>query len=156
MSVGDSGYVTINSVQIPYTIANHPSYFYNAIDDSLTPQENYPTIQPIMQDDLISALWQVTLKETPSTDPVIAYNNAVAYYDTAAGQQKICEQVYIQGFDYDASQAQAECLIPTKYTKAERNKARNATMGRLKKLNIPEDSETHRLKAFAKYCKDKK
>ena len=153
LAVGDSGNVTINSVQIPYTIANRPSYFYNAIDDNLTPQENYPTIQPIMQDDLISSLWQVIMKGDPTIDPVVAYDNAAAYYDTDAGQTKICEQVYIQGFDYDAILAQTECLIPVKYTKSERDEQRNATMARLKKLKIPENFETHRLKAFAKYCK---
>jgi len=110
LRVLDAGVVTISGRNVPFAIANHPSFFYNVIEDKGTiPPPNYDQLAEIMRQDLIVARWQVLMSENPVSNPVDLMQDCIAYYDTQQGVRTICEQVYIQGFDMDKDTAGTHC-----------------------------------------------
>ncbi|MFV0292355.1 MAG: hypothetical protein ACK5II_03705 [Paracoccus sp. (in: a-proteobacteria)] len=115
--VGDVVTVDINGAGVFSYGANHPSYFYNAIDSSLTDEENYETVFPIMYEDLIAAKWQVDMAASPTSDPNEVATAAREFYDSPEGQAIVCQQVWIQGFEKTQEEAEALCLVSTLWSK---------------------------------------
>jgi hypothetical protein len=145
--VGDVAIVSINGATVPSYGANHPSYFYNAIDPDLTDEENYAVVFPIMYEDLIAAKWQVDMANNPTLDPNTAAADARTFYDSAEGQTIVCQQVWVQGFDKTADEAAALC--PTAIKPVADREAHFAEIdARIAELGGRDDQETDRLRRY--------
>lgn len=145
--VGDVVTVSINGATVPSYGANHPSYFYNAIDPDLTDEENYAVVFPIMYEDLIAAKWQVDMASNPLLDPNAVAADARAFYDSPEGQAIVCQQVWIQGFDKSTDEAAALCPVAVG-SAADREAHFAEVDARMAELGRCEDQETDRLRHY--------
>jgi len=148
LRVLDVGTITIAGRHIPFAIANHPSFFYNAIENKDTiPPPNYELLAEIMRQDLVAARWQVMMAANPVLNPVTLMQDCIAYYDTPQGARTICEQVYIQGFGMDQDAAGSYCIRPRVPDAAQRIQAQVEALGQT--LGADDGNETAALQQFA-------
>jgi len=150
LRVLDAGFITIAGRSIPFAIANHPSFFYDAIENKdAVPPLNYDQLAEIMRQDLVVARWQVLMAANPVLSPVDLMQDCVAFYDTPQGARTICEQVYIQGFGMDKDTAGSYCVTQHLFD-AEQQQQVQAQVAMLgETLGADDSNETEALRQFA-------
>jgi len=119
-AVGEVHVVTLPSnISVPLLVANHPSYFYNAMafdaEDPTSEEERHLLGVTIMEADLVAGSWQVQVGLQPSTDPVDALTLAEATWLSGTMDNFICKLVWIDGLDKTEAQAEALCHKNTIY-----------------------------------------
>jgi len=150
LHVLDTGSVTIAGRHIPFAIANHPSFFYNAIDDKDTlPPPNYDQLTEIMRQDLVIARWQVLMSANPALNPAALMQDCIAYYDSPQGSRTICEQIYIQGFGMDKEKADSYCTTQRLISSAQRQQIQERIDALQQSLGANDSNETGLLRQFA-------
>jgi len=151
LKVLDTGKIMVNGKNVPFAVANHPSFFYNVIGDKNTvPPKNYDELFAIMRQDLIAAKWQTEMSNFPGSDPVSVMQNCVKYYDTTDGARTICEQVYIQGFGMSNKDASAHCLASALLNVEQKRRIEDRLEKIAQELGANDGNETEALCQFAK------
>jgi len=150
LRVLDAGLITVSGKNIPFAIANHPSFFYNVIEDKNTvPPPNYAQLAEIMRQDLVAARWQVLMSANPQLDPAALMQGCIDYYATPQGARTICEQVYIQGFGMDKDAAGSYCSAQYLLDAQQQESIQNQVETLRQLLGARESDETGALQQFA-------
>jgi len=150
LHVLDTGTVTLSGQRIPFAIANHPSFFYNAIDDKDTlPPSNYDQLTEIMRQDLVIARWQAQMSANPTLNPATLMQDCIAYYESPQGVRTICEQIYIQGFGMDKDTAGAYCTIPSQRDHKQQRQIQQQIQALEQTLGANDGNETELLRHYA-------